>query len=50
MAFFPMVFRVLLFGPDGVLRTGLLNLMFEIALIALLLHNQSREYQRIWFK
>ncbi len=30
--------------------TGLLSLMFEIALIALLLHPQSRDYQRIWFK
>jgi hypothetical protein len=29
---------------------GLVNLMFEIALLALLLHPQSREYQRIWFK
>jgi hypothetical protein len=28
----------------------LLNLMFEIALVALLLHPQSRDYQRIWFK
>ena len=50
MAFFPFAFRVLLFGADGLLRTGLLNLMFEIALVALLLHSQSREYQRIWFK
>jgi hypothetical protein len=30
--------------------TGLLNLMFEVALIALLVHPQSRDYQRIWFK
>ena len=30
--------------------TDLLNLMFEIALVALLLHPQSRDYQRIWFK
>jgi hypothetical protein len=29
---------------------SLLNLMFEIALVALLLHPQSRDYQRIWFK
>ena len=29
---------------------NLLNLMFEIALVALLLHPQSRDYQRIWFK
>jgi len=27
-----------------------ISLMFDIALIALLLHTQSREYQRIWFK
>jgi hypothetical protein len=33
-----------LFGVD------LLSLMFEIALVALLLHPQSRDYQRIWFK
>ena len=30
--------------------TGLISLMFEIALIALLIHPQSRDYQRIWFK
>src|ERR1700730_15585915 len=30
--------------------TDLITLMFEIALLALLLHPQSREYQRIWFK
>lgn len=27
-----------------------IGLMFDIALIALLLHTQSREYQRIWFR
>jgi hypothetical protein len=27
-----------------------INLMFEIALVALLLHPQSRDYQRLWFK
>jgi hypothetical protein len=32
------------------LGTDLITLMFEIALVALLLHPQSREYQRIWFK
>jgi len=30
--------------------TDIINLLFEIALVALLLHRQSREYQRIWFK
>ncbi len=28
---------------------GILNAMFVYALIALLLHTQSREYQRVWF-
>ncbi len=50
IAFLPATLRVLFYGPDGLLGTGLLNLMFEIALIVLLLHTQSREYQRIWFK
>ncbi len=27
-----------------------IGLLFEVALIALLVHPQSREYQRIWFK
>ena len=31
------------------LVTGFIGLMFDIALVALLLHPQSREYQRIWF-
>ncbi len=29
--------------------SGLLNLVFAGVLLALLLHPQSREYQRIWF-
>lgn len=28
----------------------LLTLMFDVALVALLLHPQSREYQKIWFR
>jgi dolichol kinase len=28
---------------------SLLNLIFEVALVALLLHPQSREYRSIWF-
>jgi hypothetical protein len=28
---------------------GLISLLFDIALVALMLHPQSREYQRIWF-
>lgn len=29
---------------------NLINLLFDIVLAALLLHPQSRQYQRIWFK
>jgi hypothetical protein len=40
-------------GGDGLfgnlLSTGIIGLMFDIALMALLLHPQSREYQRVWF-
>lgn len=34
---------------DDVLRRQTLELMFSVALLALLLHPQSREYQKIWF-
>lgn len=27
-----------------------LTLVFEVALVALLLHSQSREYEKVWFK
>lgn len=39
-------------GLDGVLDNFglLLSLVFDIALVALLLHPQSREYQKIWFR
>ena len=49
MAFLPFVLRLLLGGVDAVLGIGIIALMFEILLVALLLHQQSREYQRIWF-
>lgn len=48
IAFLPLVLRFLLYGNP--LSSDLIGLMFEIALIALLVHPQSREYQRIWFK
>ena len=34
----------------GSLQINPISLLFDIALIALLLHPQSREYQRIWFR
>lgn len=49
MAFLPAAFRLAFGGLDAVLGTGIINLMFEILLIALLLHPQSKEHQRIWF-
>ena len=48
MAILPFVLRLLVLHNP--LATDILTLMFEIALVALLLHPQSREYQRIWFK
>jgi hypothetical protein len=48
VAFLPFALRMYYTGNP--LDTPILTLMFEIALIALLLHPQSRDYQRIWFK
>ena len=56
MAFAPFALRFFLYRSIGAaLGLGpsvlsLINVMFEVALVALLLHPQSREYQRIWFK
>lgn len=49
MALLPLALLVLslLRGSVGV---SIISLMFDIALVALLLHPQSRDYQRIWFK
>lgn len=41
---------VLMFAGTDVLKFPLiLSFMFDVALVCLLLHPQSREYQRIWF-
>jgi hypothetical protein len=50
MAFLPFVARVAYGGLNDVFRTDIIELMFEVALVVLLLHPQSREYERIWFK
>jgi hypothetical protein len=34
----------------GIALLGIINLMFDVALLVLLLHPQSRSYQQIWFK
>jgi hypothetical protein len=51
-AFLPLVLLVLAIvaGASLVLGLGVIGVIFQIALVALLLHPQSREYQRIWFK
>ncbi len=35
---------------QGIAVLGIINLMFDVALLVLLLHPQSRSYQKIWFK
>jgi uncharacterized membrane protein len=35
---------------DNPLSGDVIHLMLSVALVALLLHPQSRDYQRIWFK
>ena len=49
VAVLPFVVRFWDYG-NPIEGAGLLNLLFEVALVALLLHPQSRDYQRIWFK
>ena len=41
---------ILLAGTEVLRFPLILNLLFDGALVALLLHPQSREYQHIWFK
>ncbi len=48
MALLP--FALILAARGNPFGGGILNLIFEVALVALLLHPQSRDYQRIWFK
>lgn len=49
MAFLPFALRFLVGGVDLVLGASILSLLFEVLLVVLLLHPQSREHQRIWF-
>jgi hypothetical protein len=44
-AIMPLVFTI----ANGLGGADVINLMFEIALVALLLHPMSRNYQKIWF-
>ena len=40
----------LVFGTSVFTSTVVISLLFDAALVALLVHPMSREYQRIWFK
>lgn len=50
-AFANLMLPLLFFGIDTALENPLflLGVIFDVALVALLLHPQSREYQKIWF-
>ncbi|HLI15292.1 MAG TPA: hypothetical protein VKV23_04475 [Acidimicrobiales bacterium] len=41
---------VLLVAFGALLSSGILSLLFEVALVALLLHPQSRSYYKTWFR
>lgn len=43
-------FYLIIFGADVFRIDVILSFGFDVALVALLLHPQSRSYQRIWFK
>ena len=47
-AFAPLALLIAVGG--SLLAGGLLNLVFQIALIALLLHPMSRSYYKLWFR
>ncbi|HXY43906.1 MAG TPA: hypothetical protein VEH29_06945 [Acidimicrobiales bacterium] len=49
VAFLPVALQLFVLIRYRVVPTDIFNLLFELALIAALLHPQSREYQRIWF-
>jgi hypothetical protein len=44
------VLLIAVFGTEVLTSTVIISFLFDGALVALLLHPMSREYQRIWFK
>jgi hypothetical protein len=53
MAFVPFAIRVIFFGLDHLAPQGIWDaaaMAFDALLVYLLLHRESREYQRIWFE
>ncbi len=49
VAFLPVALQLFVLVRYHVIPINLFTLLFEAALIAALVHPQSREYQRIWF-
>lgn len=50
VAFLPVLLQLYVVARYHVVSVDIFNLLFEVALIASLVHPQSREYQRIWFR
>lgn len=46
----PFGIRLVYFGVQGLLFADIFTIMIQVALVALLLHPMSTEYQKIWFK
>lgn len=49
VAFIPVALQVYIFARYHFVAVSIFTFLFEAALIAALVHPQSREYQRIWF-
>jgi uncharacterized membrane protein HdeD (DUF308 family) len=49
MSLLPFVFSLIFLG-NPFAGFGLIGLLFAVALVALLLHPQSTQYRKIWFK
>lgn len=50
VALLPVALQLFVMVRYQVVSVNLFNLLFEAALIAALVHPQSRQYQRIWFR
>jgi hypothetical protein len=51
LALYPYIRAILAVGPGVILGTGaMLGFLIAVAHFALLLHPQSRNYQKVWFK
>jgi hypothetical protein len=49
LSVFVVAFVLVVFNSDILSLEGLMALLFPVARLALLLHEESRNYQRIWF-